>query len=142
MQAVQVAKELVQVNKAVNANMPCLEGLAYNCWGFTAALHGWEQEFEWLWREYMDELLESRSILVSEPEQGDIIVFRVGPEYDYDDYYEEGTLLHTGTVYSTMNGIRIVHKPGSMMLCVQSIEDIIEEHEVYGDNFEFRRIIQ
>ena len=148
--AVQAVNELVSSNKAVNSAVPSTSGYDYNCWGFTAALHGWSGAFYWMHDDEMDEFLEDRTIQVLEPAVGDIIVFRRDAESFNDDNDEDcwgepqGELRHTGTVYSVMNGVvKIVHKPGSCALCVETLAQIDQRHgDVYGRDYTFRRITQ
>lgn len=108
----------------------------YNCWGFAALKHGFEDKPRWLDRDLMNRYLKDRTkLVVGIPEPGDIGVFR----------REDGWLLHTTIVYETGNttkDIKFIHKPGGYCLELVSLHRMDHDpwyYEDYGHVTEYRR---
>lgn len=103
----------------------------FNCWGFTAALFGWEDSLEWLEERVIENYLDSFTEVVDGAlRAGDIAVFR-------DDL---GSITHTATVIDPKNML-MVHKPGMDPLEMATIGEVLETDSDYGDCAEFRRVL-
>jgi hypothetical protein len=126
---------------------------SFNCWGFTAYALGWDKYLTWYDQDDIEQLLDTRSIEISVPRKGDVVVYRdlsfrhyrdedrglyasnfwvdaepVQPTGNYD-------LLHTAIIIGDKglgnNTAKILQKPGTQRLEITTIQGAQEEYAGY-----------
>lgn len=108
----------------------------YNCWGFTSLLFGWISETKWLADYKILNFLDVNTVEIGKKQikTGDIIVF-----------YNYGIIQHTGVFYKTykhnnIKKFKILHKPGSGSICIETLSEINDMYTNYGTTYKFRRV--
>lgn len=120
------------IGNVKNNEPPPING-RYNCWGFVAYAFGWYNDLHWLDADVMHKLLLERSVVIDEPVDGCIAVYRdFGNELNYG-----AELTHTAILANVEKGL-VIHKPGDWKLELISLEDMLVTHECYCEFDEFR----
>ncbi len=103
----------------------------YNCWGWTVYVTRLKNYLTWVDNHTMEHFIKFHTIHTEKPKIGDFAVYR-----------NNGYLTHTAPVIGKHRGQYItLHKPGARALDIDTVENVCNDIEEYGEVVEYRRVV-